>query len=162
MRRVWTRLWMQMELLLKLLRNCCHYILLYLWGSEMEETFNMIGRRFMPFVSTCCWEISRGGVRVGLCAAQSGDFYISSFVSWLQGCCTYVATRSHFIKHATSLCCQDLRDNKWWMSAMKRRNKSDSAARHVAETVEWRPSASLSPQWLCCTRRVWSANSGGR
>lgn len=37
----------------------------------------------------------------------------------------YADSRSHFFKHATSLCCQDPRENKWRMSALKQQNKSN-------------------------------------
>lgn len=50
----------------------------------------------------------------------------------------YAESRSHFIKHATSLCCQGPRDSKWWMSAMKQQNKSNLKKQLVVRSVEWR------------------------
>lgn len=50
----------------------------------------------------------------------------------------YADSRSHFIKHATSLCCQGPRDSKWWMSAMKQQNKSNLKKQLVLRSVEWR------------------------
>lgn len=50
----------------------------------------------------------------------------------------YADSRSHFIKHATSLCCQGPRDSKWWMSAMRQQNKSNLKKQLVVRSVEWR------------------------
>lgn len=50
----------------------------------------------------------------------------------------YADSRSHFIRHATSLCCQGPRDSKWWMSAMRQQNKGNLKKQLVVRSVEWR------------------------